>query len=245
MTALTEPCRSEVEHWPFATHWPGVQFTALRIANVRERPVPWRDDALLQAARLTNAAPKRRDEFLAGRRCAQAALGACGVDAPVPRATDGAPMWPPGVIGAITHGAGWAAALVSRDLRCRGLGVDVEACLADDGWTELAPQFLLPRERRLLIDGPPALVATLCFSFKESLMKAVLPRLSAPLDFLSIEVLALDHMRRQARLSLPAVARVAVGEDCEVLAQWAPWPVVSHPDKPTAVMTALQLRSQR
>ncbi len=203
--------------------------------------MPWCDNALLRSARLAAAVPKRRIEFLAGRRCAHAALLGLGHQpvVPVPRAPDGAPVWPPGMAGTISHGAGWAAALVSHDPRCAGLGVDIEACLADDAWAELTPQFLLPRERRLLRPGQAGLIATLCFSLKECLMKALLPRLRAPLDFLAIEVLTLDHSRRLATLDLPSAARSALGAGCTIQAQWSPWPLTET----SAVITALQLRS--
>lgn len=223
--------------------WPGTRLALRPISKALAQPLPWCGATLLQAAGLAAAVPKRRDEFLAGRRCAHEALAALGAGpaTPVARAQDGAPLWPQGVTGAISHGAGWAAALVSRDPGCLGLGVDVEACFADDTWVDLAPQFLSPRERALLRPGREAWIATLCFSFKECLIKAVLPRLQASVDFLSCEVLALDFGRRRAALRLPSAALAVFGPHCVLQAQWQAWPSTTEAGSPAAVLTALQL----
>lgn len=212
---------SGAAYWPFTTVWPGMRLVLQPVVSARQ--LPWCAATLLQESGLATAVPKRRDEFIAGRRCAHEALAALGAApaAPLARARDGAPVWPGGVRGAISHGVGWAAALVARDAQCLGVGVDVEACFAADAWADLAPLFLCPRERRLLRPGQEALIATLCFSFKECLIKAVLPQLSAPLDFLSFEVLALDFQHRSAELQLPAAAQAVFGTGLRLQAQWS------------------------
>src|SRR5687768_5342608 len=55
---------------------------------------------------LESAVPKRQAHYRAGRYCAMKAMSA--LDAgfathPVDRAVDGAPVWPRGVVGSITH----------------------------------------------------------------------------------------------------------------------------------------------
>ena len=82
---------------------------------------------------ISRAVDKRRREFRTVRHCARRALGQLGVPpAPVLRGERGEPIWPPGVVGSMTHCAGYRAAAVahSRGLRgpcgIRGLGIDAE-----------------------------------------------------------------------------------------------------------------------
>jgi len=70
---------------------------------------------------------KRQAEYLAGRLCAREALRCVTGQASVPAVgEDRAPQWPRGVVGSITHGDNWAAALVAPNHQWRALGLDVE-----------------------------------------------------------------------------------------------------------------------
>src|ERR1700761_3617241 len=67
-----------------------------------------------EEALLGRAVEKRRREFAAGRGCARRALAALGLPpAPLLPGEGGAPRWPDGVVGSITHCAGYAAAAVA------------------------------------------------------------------------------------------------------------------------------------
>src|SRR5438874_13378259 len=67
-----------------------------------------------EAAAVASAVPSRQREFATGRACARQALAALGV-APVPldRGAGGAPAWPAGGVGSITHCAGYRGAAVA------------------------------------------------------------------------------------------------------------------------------------
>ena len=68
-----------------------------------------------EEALLARAVQKRRREFATGRHCARSALGALGVGpAPILPGQAGAPQWPSGIVGSITHCAGYRAAAVAR-----------------------------------------------------------------------------------------------------------------------------------
>src|SRR5688572_21941564 len=57
---------------------------------------------------------KRRRDFILGRNCARKALAALGHgNAVIERRGNGAPLWPDGIVGSITHTSGYAAALVA------------------------------------------------------------------------------------------------------------------------------------
>ncbi|WP_405845207.1 4'-phosphopantetheinyl transferase [Streptomyces platensis] len=62
------------------------------------------------------AVDKRRREFTTARSCAREALRRLGhPTVPIPRGRSGAPLWPAGVVGSITHCQGYrSAAVVER-----------------------------------------------------------------------------------------------------------------------------------
>ncbi|HWS37588.1 MAG TPA: 4'-phosphopantetheinyl transferase superfamily protein [Actinoplanes sp.] len=76
---------------------------------------------------IVKASDGRRREFLTGRRCAREALAALGLPAvPIRPGPRREPLWPAGVVGSITHCAGYRAAAVARTADVTGLGVDAE-----------------------------------------------------------------------------------------------------------------------
>jgi enterobactin synthetase component D / holo-[acyl-carrier protein] synthase len=76
---------------------------------------------------LRRAVAARRAEFAAGRRCAKCALADLGrtTDA-IPVGAARAPVWPPGVVGSITHTAAWAIAAVAPATVCQAVGIDLQ-----------------------------------------------------------------------------------------------------------------------
>ena len=80
-----------------------------------------------EAAAVATADPVRRSEFAAGRAVARAALARLHVPAgPVLPGRAGEPRWPDGVVGSITHCAGYRACAVARTADVAGLGIDAE-----------------------------------------------------------------------------------------------------------------------
>src|SRR5690606_8093542 len=81
-----------------------------------------------QSASLQRSVAKRQAEYLAGRVCARAALQRLDGRDYVPGThEDRSPIWPAGIHGSITHGKGWAAAVVAAEGACQGLGLDQES----------------------------------------------------------------------------------------------------------------------
>ncbi|MFT7765904.1 4'-phosphopantetheinyl transferase family protein [Clavibacter tessellarius] len=67
----------------------------------------------------------RRAEFVTGRVLARQALGALGIrSASIPVARSGAPVWPSGAVGSITHCVGLRACAVGRRDAHAGIGID-------------------------------------------------------------------------------------------------------------------------
>src|SRR5918999_1195721 len=81
----------------------------------------------VEAAAVAGAALERRREFATVRYCARRALRRLGVPAaPIVPDADRAPRWPDGVVGSMTHCAGYRAAVVARTGELRGVGIDAE-----------------------------------------------------------------------------------------------------------------------
>jgi 4'-phosphopantetheinyl transferase EntD len=104
-----------------------------------------------ERAALGHAVEKRRHEFITARACARAALAQLGLPAsPIVNGERGEPRWPVGVVGSITHCAGFRACALARAEQLAGLGIDAEpnAPLPEGVLGEIAR----PEERPLLAD---------------------------------------------------------------------------------------------
>lgn len=124
------------------------------------------------------AVEKRRREFTTARACARAALRQLGEPPQaIPTGPRGAPQWPPGIVGSITHCEGFRACALARDTELATLGIDAEPNEAlPDG---LLADIALPEERTQLAalarDAPGVSWDRLLFSSKESVYKAWFP----------------------------------------------------------------------
>lgn len=141
-------------------------------------------------ARIANALLPRRAEFIAGRWCAHAALGSLGVRASsLPSNTLGAPVWPAGVTGSITHESGICAAAVVRSSFARGIGIDLFDRRHEADIEQIAYLVLGQEEKSLLDTCEDATgFIQLVFSIKEAVVKAVSPTVRRYLDMHDISV---------------------------------------------------------
>jgi 4'-phosphopantetheinyl transferase EntD len=81
----------------------------------------------VEVAAVANAVARRRREFATVRYCAREALRKIGVPAvPILPDADGVPQWPRGVVGSMTHCAGYRAAVVAGSDDLLGVGIDAE-----------------------------------------------------------------------------------------------------------------------
>jgi 4'-phosphopantetheinyl transferase EntD len=80
-----------------------------------------------EVERVSKAVDKRRREFATVRHCARQAFAELGIPpAPLLPGERGAPQWPDGVIGSMTHCAGYRAAVVARTSVIHTVGIDAE-----------------------------------------------------------------------------------------------------------------------
>lgn len=139
-----------------------------------------------EQACVANAVEKRVREFTAGRACARKALARLGVhDHALVPGPDRDPIWPEGIVGSITHCAGFVAAAVAPSKSIRGLGLDAEP--AEALGEELVPLICTPGERDWLShidrDWGKAL-----FSAKEAVFKCLFPLTRTWLDFQDVSL---------------------------------------------------------
>jgi 4'-phosphopantetheinyl transferase EntD len=151
-------------------------------------------DALLfpaEEAVITRAVDKRRREFTTTRLCARDALSHLGYGPiPILPGLRGAPRWPAGVVGSMTHCTGYRAAAVAHKTDMVTIGIDAEA---HDRLPEGVLDIIaLPEEhawmRRMVASDPSIHWDRLLFSAKESVFKAWFPLTLKWLDFLEASI---------------------------------------------------------
>lgn len=124
---------------------------------------------------VAKAVDKRRREFTTVRHCARQALAQLGrPPVAILPGDKGAPVWPDGIVGSMTHCAGYRAAVLALDTDLRSIGIDAEPHVPlPDGVLEAVS---LPEERSHLDAlGSDVHWDKLLFAAKESVYKAWFP----------------------------------------------------------------------
>ncbi|WP_430787890.1 4'-phosphopantetheinyl transferase family protein [Actinoplanes sp. G11-F43] len=139
-----------------------------------------------EQAVIARAVDKRRREFATVRSCAREALAGLGVPAvPIVPGPRGAPGWPDGVVGSMTHCDGYRAAAVAPASRVRTIGVDAEPAgpLPDGVLAAIALPEELTAVAALTAADPGVAWDRLLFCAKEAVYKAWFPLTGEWLDF--------------------------------------------------------------
>jgi 4'-phosphopantetheinyl transferase EntD len=135
---------------------------------------------------IEKAVAKRRREFSAGRCCARQALRALDcADAPIIHDQNGAPLWPQGIVGSITHSKTHAAAVAAETSKLRGLGIDLETVSRVS--PAITNKILTAPEKAYLLRHPDPVekqhLQALFFSAKEAIYKCLHPLLQCRIGF--------------------------------------------------------------
>ncbi|MFE5630575.1 4'-phosphopantetheinyl transferase [Streptomyces sp. NPDC056470] len=157
---------------------------------------------------IATAGSARRREFTTVRACARTALGGLGVPAaPILPDAEGAPRWPAGVVGSMTHCAGYRAAAVALACDVVAVGIDAEpdAPIPTRGARALVT---VDEERAHIADlggrRPDVSWDRLLFSAKESVYKAWYPLTRRRLEFDQVVItVSPDDGTFSARLLVP------------------------------------------
>ncbi|MFF8673468.1 4'-phosphopantetheinyl transferase [Streptomyces sp. NPDC015242] len=159
-----------------------------------------------EAALVARAVPKRQREFAVVRSCARRAMEKLGVPPrPILPGERGAPGWPAGLAGSMTHCDGFCAAALVRagDLASLGIDAEVHAPLPDGVLASVALPGEVERLRRLVAEHPGVCWDRLLFSAKEAVYKAWFPLTGKWLDFMEADIEIGPHGGFQARLLVP------------------------------------------
>jgi 4'-phosphopantetheinyl transferase EntD len=158
---------------------------------------------------IAGAVARRRTEFATVRALARTAMARSGFP-PSPLIPDrrGAPQWPRGVVGSMTHCPGYRAAVVASAFDVAALGIDAEPnrpmprkvteliCLASE--QELIAQLSYER--------PDICYDRLVLSIKETVFKAWYQATRHELEFQQIEVNITETSAFDFALRLPVAA---------------------------------------
>jgi enterobactin synthetase component D len=200
---------------------PGVAHVSMRF-TIPDVPSP-RPFGIEVPASMQHAVPKRRQEFAAGRWCVREALRR--LDPALEHVEVGIgshrePLFPDGVVGAISHGGGIASAAVAWQRDALGVGIDLEAWIAADALASVLDAVLVEGEATRLLQQTGwslARVATLVFSAKETLYKCLFPSVRRYFDFKDAELCSIEPStgRFTARLRVSLTDDLRDGERFE------------------------------
>lgn len=147
-------------------------------------------------AALENAVQKRRSEYLAGRYLAKLALRDWAVFGfEVTADENRCPVWPPGLIGSISHTDSVAMCSVASSSTTGTLGIDIESWMDPDVRSSVEGQIATRTEldRMLALGLSREQCLTSVFSAKESIFKALYPWARRYFDFTAAELVGIDN----------------------------------------------------
>lgn len=139
-----------------------------------------------EVAALAGTVDRRRREFRTVRGCARLALAGLGLErGPMLPGEGGAPTWPAGVVGSMTHCAGYRAAVVLQDDVVGGVGIDAEPNQPLPRGVENLVSSPAERDHlsTLALSNPEISWDRLLFSAKESIYKVWYPIMKQWLGF--------------------------------------------------------------
>ena len=150
----------------------------------------------------------RRADFLAGRLAAAEAMRRLGIEpgGVLGRTSEGAPAWPVGVAGSISHHSGVACAVVSD--AAAGVGVDITPLLAESQLRAVVRRCLIDPERERW--QSPHEVAVV-FAAKESIYKAAQPQVGRYIGFDEADIIEQVDGAWTARLGERLAGELGVG----------------------------------
>lgn len=136
-----------------------------------------------EAAQFGEAVESRRREFTTARSCARQALRKLGLPTmPILRGPKREPLWPPGVVGSITHCRGYRAAALARESEVLTVGIDAE--IHEPLPAGVLEQVSVDQERAWMAKAPAGISwDRLLFSAKECVYKAWFPLTGCWLGF--------------------------------------------------------------
>lgn len=176
-----------------ATDWPSITYVAADVVLVVDLIDRCQDSLLAAEAKLTdNVTKMRRRELMAGRSAARHALRLFGAEPmPILSSSEGAPTWPHGFCGSLSHSHQHIAVLLARSSHYESVGIDIEdgrpLGAATSATVVTAQELQVIDQVGWLVPGITA--EGIAFSAKEAAFKCQFPvTLDASLDFLDVSL---------------------------------------------------------
>lgn len=167
----------------------------------------------VEEAFVAKAVDTRRREFGTVRHCARRALEALGhPPLPLVPGQHGAPQWPAGIVGSMTHCVGYRAAALARSVDVHMIGIDAEphAHLPEGVLEAIARPEEIPQLAALRSANASLCWDRLLFSCKESVYKAWFPLARKWLDFEQASItIEPAHCTFSAHLLVPGPSMAA------------------------------------
>lgn len=150
---------------------------------------------------------KRKIEYQVGRQCAEAAIKEMtknkGKIIDLKQNKDGSTQWPTGVTGSITHSQNIILAIVASSSIYSGLGIDIEKIIDPIFAKKLITRIANKSEQQLLNKNLSiSTLASIIFSGKETLFKALYPLTHKRFYCRDAEIIAIDHNKKQWQIRL-------------------------------------------
>jgi 4'-phosphopantetheinyl transferase EntD len=162
-------------------------------------------DEQIEAARMSATISA---DYRLGRACAHNAIRQLGrAKSAIRRGPSREPLWPEGLIGSITHCEGYCAAAVARKTEIAALGIDAERLPGFP--VEIKGEILTSKEIESLdiLNRPEGLHIAAAFSAKESIYKALYPRVRKFFDFKSVEI-SIDEDMKNFSIANTSISKI-------------------------------------
>jgi len=152
---------------------------------------------------VARAVASRRREFAKGRECARAALARFGIrDFALLAGSEREPLWPPNVVGSISHVDCLCAVAVGLAEHYAGVGLDIEHARPLE--PAIAERVVFDADVVNAEFSEHGLSSTLIFSAKEAFYKCQFPSSRTFLDFFDVAITLEGDGRFSARLCVDA-----------------------------------------
>jgi 4'-phosphopantetheinyl transferase EntD len=155
---------------------------------------------------IRRAIESRRREFVTARACAREALTNLGLPLQsIPADPQGIPVWPEGIVGSITHCAGYRAAAVGRTQDLAALAIDAEPNrqLRHRVLSVIASPSEIRWVRQCLRESPHICWDRLLFCIKEAVYKVWFLLTGKRLGFQDVKI-EIDQASQEFSASLEA-----------------------------------------
>jgi enterobactin synthetase component D len=170
------------------------------------------------------ASAERQRAYRAGRYCASRALERLGISDVIPELGDGgAPAWPPGIVGSITHSLSLVSAAAAARHQCAGIGIDIEPITSLERAHVLASRTATSPEVLGVMAGVRSDYATavaLILSAKHSLYKCLRPQVGRSFGYLDASIEDAQWSTNRFRARLKAMLSPAWVGGTTVTGQW-------------------------